>query len=154
MAKVDVRNAVMDDVVLIADHVREADALEAKAQGFGIEPGLARCLALSPKAWLFTINGEPAALMGVAPASVLSGVGVPWMIATDVVDRYPVTFLRNCRLLLPSVLGVYQHLVNFVDDRNTRSQRFLAALGFTLSKPVPFGPHGLPFRRFELRRAR
>lgn len=92
-------------------------------------------------------------MFGVAPASLVGGLGVPWMIGTDAIERYQFTFLRHCRPCVDQMRLLYDTLVNWVDDRNVVAQRWLRWLGFHVEQPEPYGPDGIPFRRFTWRRA-
>ncbi|KAF0146559.1 MAG: hypothetical protein FD153_100, partial [Rhodospirillaceae bacterium] len=90
--------AVASHISIFAPHIREADRAEVWASGhFTPEEALRRSLALSTHAWTIFIEGDPLAMWGVAPLNLLAGVGAPWLLSTDAVDRYPRTFLRHCR---------------------------------------------------------
>jgi hypothetical protein len=77
---------------------------------------------------------------------------VPWLLATEEVERQPVTFYRESGKLFPTVAAGYERLVNWVDARNTLSLRWLEWLGFEMGPPVPFGVRGLEFHRMSWER--
>lgn len=139
-------------IPVIVAGVRQADVDELWASSFStVEDALARGLKVSTLAWTVLYGDAPVTMAGVAPLSILGSVGVPWLVATADVERAPVPFLRASRGYVPRMLGVYHHLMNYVDNRNTTAMRYLRWLGFEMGEPEPHGVLGLPFRRFEMR---
>ena len=137
---------------LLADP-RPADVAEfLAASGEGPDVVLARAVAISPECWAVLADGQVLGIFGVAPISMLSGRGAPWLVGTPILDRYARGFIRLNREFLPRMLAGYSHLENWVDARNTRAINWLRWLGFTVHDPVPFGVAGLPFHRFDMRR--
>jgi hypothetical protein len=88
----------------------------------------------------------PAVIFGIGP-SLEKGLGVPWLLATEEIERHPVTFYRASRRLFKEVSAGYERLVNWVDARNVLSLRWLEWLGFRMEPAVPFGAMGLGFHR-------
>lgn len=117
------------------------------------EQAITRGLATSTLTWAGEIDGEPVMVAGVCPASLLTGIGCPWMVTTDRVYAAQKTLLLASRGVVAQMHRQYSWLVNFVDDRNVRAHRWLEWLGFTLHDPEPHGPDGLLFRKFEWRQA-
>lgn len=146
---VEVVPATLEHVAAMAPHMRQADRDEVWASCL-LAPDHALRLSLqtSRKAWAGIIDGEVVCIFGVGAQSVLSDVGVPWMLGTDALEGKQFTFLRHCRRYVAEMRAGYSVLVNFVDERNTVSQRWLRWLGFHMDEPEPHGPFGLPFRRF------
>ncbi len=95
------------------------------------------------------MNGVPEIMFGVGDLNILAGVGAPWLLGTDAVEKHGPAFLRRSRNFRDQLLTRYSVLRNFVDDRNTVSIRWLRWLGFTLLDPVEI--RGYQFRLFELR---
>lgn len=141
-----------EHIVAVAAAMRPADRDEVWASSRS-EPvdALLRSVLASTDACVGLMDGEPACLFGVAPLSLLSGRGSPWMLGTDLVDRNPVPFLRRCRPVVARWLSVYPTLENHVDARNVVAQRWLRWLGFTLEEARPHGPDGMLFHPFHLR---
>ncbi len=135
----------------VAAHLRAGDRAEVWASGRR-EPldAIVRSVALSSHVWAGWIDGEPAAVFGVGPASLASGVGVPWLLGAEILDRHPLALMEVSRDWLARVLTIYPHLENHVDARNRRALRWLDWLGFTIHAPEPHGPFGLPFHRFSM----
>lgn len=97
------------------------------------------------------IDGRPEVMFGIGDLNVLAGVGAPWLLGTDAVERNYVAFLRQSVEFRDQLLRRYPVMRNFVSDDNRASKRWLKWLGFTLSDPVDMRGH--PFRLFELRQA-
>lgn len=134
----------------IARRMRQADRDEVFASsGRSPASALAFSLRKSSVAWTALIDGRPEVMFGVGDLNVLAGIGAPWLLGTDAVERHYVAFLRGSVDWRRQLLLRYSTLRNFVDDRNAVSIRWLRWLGFTLLDPVDFG--GYQFRLFELR---
>jgi len=143
-----------EHIGLIADSVRDSDREELHAIAcVSSLDGLRLSLESSSVAWTGSINGSPVCMFGVSPEGVLPGVGVPWLIGTDDLTSHSMAFLRRCRPYLAEMFKEYVVLENYVDARNLTAIQWLKWLGFRLDEPRPAGPFGLPFHRFEMRRA-
>ena len=130
--------------------MRQADRDEVfAASGKSPAEALAYSLRKSAMAHTALIDGRPEVMFGVGDLNVLAGVGAPWLLGTDEVEKHAVAFLRGSVEWKLKLLARYSVLRNFVDDRNTASIRWLKWLGFTLSDPVEV--RGYVFRLFELR---
>lgn len=139
----------------IAAAARNADVAELWAAGRHTPLDAMLAGMRLARAQTALLDGEPIAMFGVSPVSLLLGRGVPWMVGSSLLDTMP---LR--RALLREAVGVlrgwqkrYRLLLNFVDERNVSAQRWLRWLGFTLSdEPQPMGADGVLFRMFFWRR--
>lgn len=136
----------------IARRMRKADVDEVFATS-GRSPAAAMAFSLrkSSHAWTAMIDGRPEVMFGVGDLNILAGVGAPWLLGTEAVERHYIAFLRNSVGFRDQLLRRYPVMRNFVDDRNKASKRWLAWLGATLSDPVELNGH--MFRLFELRSA-
>jgi hypothetical protein len=149
--RAEVREARGEDIPALAATMRPADVAEvAAAVGLGPEAALRASLAASTRAWTGLIDDVPVVMFGVGPASILSGLGRPWMLAAEALERHPVTFLRRCRPCVAAMLAVYPSLGNYVDDRNTVSKRWLGWLGFRLAEGTVKAASGVAFRHFSM----
>lgn len=148
---VTVRTARIEDALVVAANMREADRREVWASSRST-PGQAirESLRVSTSAWVAYYDGHPVGVFGVAPLNMIAGIGSPWLLGADELVKRPVRFLRRCRPYVRKMLQVYPKLVNHVDDRNEASKEWLRWLGFELGEPEPYGPFGLPFRPFIL----
>ena len=93
-------------------------------------------------------DGEVLNMFGVAQATLLSSRGVPWMLATQRLERHARPFLRHSRRAVADMKAGSRELQNFVDARNRKAVLWLRWLGFILHAPQPFGPDQMPVHKF------
>lgn len=145
---------VLEDIAAIEPLVRQADRDEITgALGIPMADALRDGITDSRKASKIVVDGLVVAVFGDAPYSLLGGLGVPWLISTIHVEQYPKAFLAVCKPEVAEMLTRHVDLVNFVDVRNTVAIRWLKWLGFQFDDPAPYGPRGMLFQRFWMRRA-
>lgn len=151
-AEVLIRPTEPGDAARLFANLRPSDLAECQAYGQpDIAAGIEASVRRSVLCWTALVDGEVAAILGVAPLNILTGMGSPWMLGTPLVDRYQRVLVRKTPEYIARMLKAFPHLVNFVHARNTTSVRWLRRLGFTLHEVVPYGPLGEPFHPFELR---
>ena len=140
-------------VEALQDHLRKAD-LDELAAAAGVAPGTAlrEGIRSSLEAWVGLADGVPFCLFGLAPASLLGGSAIPWLLGTDGMDRHAAGFLRRCRPVVDRWAGMFPDLWNHVDARNLKAIRWLRWLGFTIHPAAPYGVQQLPIHRFDLMR--
>ena len=63
-----------------------------------------------------------------------------------------VEFARKSKGYVLRMSKEFPILENYVDARNTLAKRWLKWCGFTIEPPVEYGPEGLPFHLFHMRR--
>ena len=145
--------ATAEHIEAMLPHVRQADVDEFLAtNGWSPRRVLETGLRTSTFACAGLINGEVVTIFGVAPASMIGGNGIPWLVSTHLVEKYQKTFLRGSRHALQAMLDVYPRLENYVDERNYTAKAWLHWLGFHLEAPAPYGALGLNFHRFHMER--
>lgn len=150
------RDASWRDIINVGLRMRDADREEVLAS-CGLTPIRACALSALASDWLVAVVREDTDLavivFGVTP-DWLPGHGVPWLLSAPEMTeaRFSRTFLRHCRVFLRRMLDAYTVLSNRVDARNAVAIRWLTWLGFTIRPAAPWGPLGLPFHKFELRR--
>ena len=149
--KITVRAARLEDALVVAANMREADRREVWASSHSTpERAIRESLRVSTASWVGYYDDRPVCVFGVSPLNMVAGIGSPWLLGTDDLAERPAGFLRRCRPYVRKMLGVYPILVNHVDDRNEVSKRWLRWLGFTLCEPEPHGPDRVSFRPFRL----
>lgn len=149
--RVSVTPATREDILELAGSLRPEDLEEARAYGIPIKQGLLMSLDGSYEAWTGRVDGDLVTVFGIAHKSALSDEGVPWLMGTDLVDKYAFAFARRNKAMVKSWRARHPVMRNFVDARNKTSIRWLKWLGFELQDPVPMGPYQLPFYPFEMR---
>jgi hypothetical protein len=152
VAEILIRPTEPGDAALLVANLRTSDRNECLAYGRDdIAAGIRSSVARSLFCWSAFADGELAAILGVAPLNILTGLGSPWMLGTPVLDAHSRVLVRMTPEYIAKMLKAFPHLVNFVHAKNTTSVRWLRRLGFDLSEPAPFGALGEPFHRFEMR---
>ncbi len=145
------------DIAHIAANLREADRREiAASRGPEVAPldAIGRAVLRSSHVWVGAAeDGEPVSIFGVAPISLLDGIGSPWFLSTERAYEYPRTLVVEGRRYLSKMRAIYPDLYNYVDARNDKSIRWLKRLGFALHAVEPYGPDGMPFHKFEIKGA-
>lgn len=137
----------------ITPRLRCADVAEIAALTDDATLAIDRSRRNSPIAMTWLVNGTPACIFGVAAGSLLDSTGRPWLVSSDDVPAFPMTFLRACKRMLPEITAMFPHLENYVDSRYALAVRWLQWMGFTIHPAEPLGPFGVPFHRFEMGRA-
>jgi hypothetical protein len=133
----------------LGPRLRQADQDEVMAAcGMTGEDALILAVAHAKKAHAWILDGELVAVSGISGSLIDENVGVIWMLASDGVDRVPKLLLKGQRQYVRDLLQGHDMLLNFVDNRNIKAQRWLRWLGFQIGDPRPFGAAGLLFRPF------
>ena len=136
----------------IAGRMRQADRDEVfAASGRSPLSGLSVSYRHSSLAWTALFDGRPEVMWGVGDINILTGIGAPWLLGTDAVEKNFRSFLKISRNWPAQLLSRYGLLRNFVDARNAISLRWLEWLGFQLFEPVEINGHS--FRLFEMQTA-
>lgn len=153
MVLVRIYPAKFDHAIMMADYIRDADREELRASS-GQIPLLAMRSAIrySDVAMTGFADGVPVCMWGVTRESLIGNIGVPWMIATERLEKHARLFIRKCRKPLMEMRKEYDILTNYVDARNTRAIRWLEWMGFKIHDPKPYGVLNLPFHKFEMKR--
>jgi len=148
--KIEVVRASVEHIAPIARDMRAADRREVWASSRATpEEALEYSLSKSSWAWVWLIDGEPVAMMGVGDVNILAGVGAPWLLGTQKAVENGRYFLRQSKAGIAALRAHYRLLSNYVDGRNKVSIRFLEWLGFEMRESVMM--NGQEFYRFEMR---
>jgi len=142
-----------EDVASILPFVRQADIDEiTEALGIPMDEALHDAITGSLNAKKIVVDGLVVAVFGDAVYSILGSVGVPWLISTIHVEKHARAFLKVCKPEVQGMLTRHQHLMNYVDARNTSAIRWLKWLGFNFGPAIPYGARRFPFHPFTLNR--
>lgn len=156
MARVEIILATLEHAADLAPRMREADRLEAMA-AHGRSPLMCTrfSVMLSWEAWTGIVGNDVVCMFGVAPLAMAGGVGCPWLLGSDAVERHGMAFARRNKPMVKGWLNTFPILRNHVDARHLVAIRWLHWIGFDIRIPAePFGPKGLPFHAFEMRAPR
>ena len=131
----------MEAAVDVASNLRKDDYREV-FEGHGHYPLLYLPLAAfnGDTVWFEVPNGRTAGMAGVQEG------GKIWMLCTDAIHDYPLTFAREAKRFIES--REEQLLWNIVDKRNTAHLKLLKFLGFKFLRELKHGPNQLTFIEF------
>lgn len=136
----------MEDAATIAPLLREADKNEIKAlSGETCQAALEYSVMSSDIVrFVSRPDGEPISIFGV-------GQGVPWMVGTDLMLHYGKSLVKEGRVWVREMTGIYRSLVNYVDSRNTVHVNWLKRIGFTVEPQNHYIGHdkSVPFLLFH-----
>jgi hypothetical protein len=149
----EIRPSVFHDVCEVAGKMREADRMEVWASSHH-EPEEALLIGYRTSSVCRTAlwRGEPVAMFGLVPETLLGGRAVVWLLGTDGVQRMGHCFARLSRWAIREMLQVYPLLFNYVDARYKASVDWLRWCGADVREPEPHGLDRLPFHFFTLER--
>ena len=151
MADVRIHLVRPDDADELVAGLRPSDRAECEAVDVDPAVGIPASVRQSLLCWSAR---EPAGLVcifGVTPASMMGGVGSPWMMGTPLLEARAKTRMKVCPGYITRMLQAFPLLINWVHAENTTSVRWLKRLGFHMEQPAPYGPKRELFRRFEMR---
>lgn len=138
-------------IIHVANNMREADIAELSAsQRIDPEEGLRNSIKISDYASVLVIKNEIAGIFGLVRTQSLVADGVPWFLGTDVVDKYPLAFVKKTKKIVALMNDWCPELMNYVHEDNEKSIRYLKMMGFTVSKEAePIGCDGGMFYKFN-----
>lgn len=144
-----VREARFEDIALM--ELREADRQEVLA--LGVEPQEALQLSFQNSTMAFTMfnNGNPLAMFGVAPVTILGDRAIVWLLTTNEVNKCKKTFANYSRLFIDYFLQHYPTLENYVDARYKTSINWLKWCGAEFGHTIMMSS-GIPFIHFTIKR--
>jgi hypothetical protein len=146
-----VRPSVVGDVYELAAALRPADRAEVEAVGIDPRVGIRRSFRHAVLRKSYIVDGELAAMSGLC-GPMLGDIGQPYLMTTAAVERVPVTFFKLAAAGVDEMLAHKMRLEGHVAASYVRACRFLAAIGFSLGKPEPFGSQKALFRKFVMTR--
>ena len=131
----------MEAAIEVASNLRPEDRREVE-EGHGADPMFyLKEEAKKGSCIYFEVpNGKTAGMAGVDEG------GIIWMLCTDAIHEYPLTFAREAKRWVES--RPEPLLWNVVDKRNKVHLKLLKFLGFKFLREYPFGPNNLPFIEF------
>jgi hypothetical protein len=154
MYEVIIRDSHPQDIESLVSNMRADDIRELKAQGInrredfisilqqGLSMGKTCKTALSPfmeVGCMFGVLNQPGAIQGLKTFYPV------WLLGTNLIDRYAITFLRKSKLYLRELKRASNNipLGNWVYVNNTLHRRWLDWLGFKILFEGNY--HGEPF---------
>lgn len=146
------RDSKESDIKHLSDNMRDDDVIELAATGDTPTHSLCYGFVHSTMIVTLELNGEPVAMFGYVPDSLLDSRAIVWMLTTAGVEKIRKTFLKLSRRFIRLMLSHYAELYNYVDARYKRSIDWLNWCGADVLAPIPVGVNGEPFHPFIFRR--
>lgn len=116
--------------------MRMADVVELSATGTSPLDALVDSVNASAQAWTAESDEGIICMWGVAPMSIIGGVGVVWLLGSDLVTKVKKRFLIETLAYVKEMQRYYPTLTNFVMVGNEVSQRWLRWAGAVFHPPV------------------
>jgi len=131
----------MEAAKQVASNLLPADWKEVE-EGHGVNPTEALLDAVQKPSCIYFVvpNGKTAGMAGVDPG------GRIWMLCTNAIHDYPITFAREAKRFVDSRKEPL--LWNIVDKRNKVHLKLLKFLGFKFLREIEYGPNNLSFIEF------
>ena len=136
-----IHKATIEAIEEVASNLRPEDYKEV-LEGWGYEPALVIPLEAS-EGHTVSFNVPDGRIAGLAG---IQNDGRVWMLCTNVIDEYPIHFIREAKRFIDSREDPI--LWNVVDKRNTLHLKLLKHLNFKFLREVPWGPKKLTFIEF------
>lgn len=153
MTKITMRFPNDVDICDLAQGMRQADIDELEAVcEYSPDEAIIKSMQASTITFLqayHDADGQLICICGCSPQR--DGTAVPWMLSTDLLDRYSKTLTKVARQECRRMLAAYPVLSNVVDVRNTRTIQWLKAIGFQIKGTIEIKP-GYPVIHFEATR--
>lgn len=131
--------------------MRAADALECKLlSGSSPMEALTKGAKMSHHCSVVVVNDKPCAVVGLVITSMLTGTGVPWLLATDYAVENKRVFINNCKKGVDEMRTVCPNLMNYVHAENRLSIKWLKWMGFTIEPSQPIGVDRAHYHKFYI----
>lgn len=145
-----VRDATYGDALLMGGSLRESDCREIAAlSDESPTQALVTSYLSSPgRCYTVTMDGMPVLMAGCAVHPSEPGIGVPWLLGTDLIYKrpFPSVMLAHGHEVLAKLTEGFDRLINLTADLD--HQEWLRGLGFVLVPHEHPGRNGEPLLVF------
>lgn len=93
------------------------------------------------------LDGHVVCIFGIG--GIKGEVGVPWLLASDLLKKVRKTFIRQAKDTLAEISKGYPLLINVAWTKNTEHIRWLKWMGFDFGVPKKMGPDGEYYIEFH-----
>lgn len=150
MSTCEVVDCLPSHLSIVANRLRIEERIEFEAMGLVPRHALYNLWKNSSYRRTAFVDGEIAAVWGCA-GMVLSTVGNAWFSTTPVIERVPMTFVKQARRGLAEMMQSKSTLISACGDSFERSIRLWTMLGFKLGDTMS-APNGVVFRHLIMER--
>ena len=132
--------ATREHAELLAPVMRKEDAAEIKASGdYAPFEGIMASIDASDEAWAAFMGDEIACIFGVVQHPKDPAVGIPWLLTSNNIEKYPKKFFIASKYWLLRFQRQYPKLVQMVDARYSRALKWANRCGFAIHVPKTWG---------------
>jgi len=136
----------------LARTIADADRAEVwAAMHMPAHEAIALSVAGSREPMAGLADGRVVCMFGVAQVTLLSAVGIPWLLGSRDLPQHRVRFLRESHRYIRRIALQFDLLVNYCRALHVRAVRWIEWLGFQMHPAEPFGPDRALFHRFDMR---
>ena len=152
--EVDVHDADQADVLRLAARMRDIDRREIWEMA-EMRPYDAAVYSVASSRYsrAIYVNGEICCIYGVGTDEDDDSLGVPWMLSTDELAKYPRLIVSLGREAVAEMKELYIALANYVHVDNAVAIRWLEWLGFDVEEADERDSRGENFRFFWTRKS-
>lgn len=145
-----IREGTVADALSLSSRLRIADLREIiLTAGPDVERTLVASVECSVECWAAEEHGVVIALGGLSMASSDVPIGIPWLLGSDEVLKYPIRLVKEGRLAVARWESLCEVLTNMVHRDNRVHIEWLKKIGFSLGPTVPeWGEGKAPFIQF------
>ena len=143
-----VRKAELKDALELAPKIRKGDRQEIMASD-GASPLEALVIPFTQQGKIYSIIGTKSegviGMFGSSPVKE-KGYGIVWLLSSEDLFKHIKQFIKECPKWVHDMSKDYEHVYNFVDERNWKSLKWLQFLGFEPKRKIgDFGVGKIPF---------
>ena len=143
-----VRKAELKDALELAPKIRKGDRQEIMASN-GASPLEALVIPFTQEGKIYSIIGTKSegviGMFGSSPVKE-KGYGIVWLLSSEDLFKHIKQFIKECPKWVHDMSKDYEHVYNFVDERNWKSLKWLQFLGFEPKRKIgDFGVGKIPF---------
>ena len=145
------RPATMDDIIYVAENMRDEDVQECAACGRAPLDALSQSYTVSSACYtLVSPDNNPSAILGVASGILSESFGAVWMLGTDDIRKHKFHFIKHCKQGLDALFDASgkEALYNYTYADNALHHQWLRWLGFVFLRRVELPPYGHSFYEF------
>lgn len=144
------RRAALQDLLRFDMRASDVDELQAFNDKNAYET-LADSILRSRECWVvLDEDGAIVAFYGIGAIS--SSTACPWMVASPLINQYPLQSVRMAKQFIRENLKRYYTLRNYTATDNPKNLQWLRLLGASELAPRPMGPLGRLYTEFYFHR--
>tara|TARA_R110000803_G_C11989469_1_gene321880 strand:+ start:25680 stop:26153 length:474 start_codon:yes stop_codon:yes gene_type:complete len=153
MEIIKVIKSTLEHVKDLQGDLRPADILEVeRSSKHSADYCLEKGFRDSYKCWTITLNDKSMAIFGINTPSLMSDVGVPWMLGRSglfEISSIRKKVLSQSKFYIREMSKGFKTMENYIDIDNKVSIKWLKFCGFSFDAPIKYGNNDELFQRFH-----